>query len=49
METWTVIWAIIISFSLISFTYLSIKILIKGLGELKYMLSRVEQEDEEIE
>ena len=49
MGTWTVIWAIIISFSLISFTYLSIKILFKGLGELKYMLSRVEQEDEDIE
>ena len=49
MEIWTIIWAIIISFSLISFTILSIKILFKGFDELKYMLSSMEANDEEKE
>ena len=47
MGVWTVIWAVIIIFSLTSFTYLSIKILYKGLGELKFMLSTVESEDDD--
>ena len=37
MTMWIVIWGIIILFSLISFTYMSVKILYKGIGELKEM------------
>ncbi len=45
MEVWIVIWAAIIIFSLTSFTYLSLKILYKGFGELKYMLSKIKNND----
>ncbi len=47
MGVWAIIWAIIISFSIISFAYLSIKILIQGMAELKFMLSVVEHDEEE--
>ena len=34
---WIIIWTIFIVFSLIGFTYMSIKILYKGIAELKEM------------
>ena len=37
MTVWIVFWGIIILFSLVAFTIMSAKILIKGVGELKEM------------
>ncbi len=37
MKFWEIFWLIVILFSLLSFTYLSLKILIKGWPELKFM------------
>ena len=34
---WIIIWTIVIVFSLVGFTYMSVKILYKGVGELKEM------------
>ena len=45
MNTWIVIWGIIILISLIAFTYMSARILYKGIGELKEMLQRLRKED----
>ena len=44
MDFWQAFWLIIISFSLVSFTYMSVKMFYKGFGELKYMLSVLETE-----
>jgi hypothetical protein len=44
MNTWIVIWGIIILFSLIAFTCMSVKILYKGIGELKEMFHRLRKE-----
>jgi hypothetical protein len=37
MNLWEYFWAAVILFSIISFTYMSIKIVYKGLAELKEM------------
>ena len=37
MNVWIVIWGIVILFSLVAFTIMSVKILYKGIGELKEM------------
>ena len=34
---WIIIWTIVIVFSLVGFTYMSVKILYKGIDELKEM------------
>jgi heme/copper-type cytochrome/quinol oxidase subunit 3 len=39
METWEFIWVAVIMFSTITFTYMSVKVIYKGIGELKEMLS----------
>ncbi len=39
MKGWIFFWATVILFSLISFTYLSLKILIKGWPELREMFN----------
>lgn len=44
METWIIIWAIVIIFSVLSFTYMSIQVLYKGLGELFDMFKRLDEE-----
>ena len=44
MKFWEIFWAVLILFSLLSFTYLSLRILIKGWPELKEMLHALEQE-----
>ena len=44
MQIWIYIWAVIVFFSLSSFTYMSIKILYKGYAELKIMLTTLENE-----
>ncbi len=46
MSGWIIFWAIIIIFSLLSFTYMSIKILYRGLPELKSMFKNLEQKDQ---
>ncbi len=38
---WTIFWAVIIGFSLISFTYMSAKVLYFGVGELKDMFKKL--------
>ncbi|MEE9431769.1 MAG: hypothetical protein V3V16_12050 [Melioribacteraceae bacterium] len=38
MKTGEYIWAAVIIFSTISFAYMSVKVIYKGLGELKEML-----------
>jgi hypothetical protein len=43
MSGWIIFWEIIILFSLISFIYMSIKILYKGLPELKSMFKNLDQ------
>lgn len=45
MNIWIVIWGIIILFSLIVFTLMSLRILYKGIGELKEMLHRLREEN----
>ena len=43
MTTWTVIWGIIILFSLVGFTLMSAKILVKGIGELREMFEMLKK------
>ncbi len=42
MKVWEIIWAIIILFSTLSFTYMSVKILYKGFDELKQMFKNLD-------
>ncbi len=44
MKGWEIFWELVILFSTISFTYLSLKILIKGWPELKEMFHSLDQE-----
>jgi len=37
MNLWEYFWIVIISFSIVSFTYMSVKVVYKGLDELKEM------------
>ncbi len=46
MNVWIVIWGIIILFSLVGFTIMSTKILIKGIGELKEMFQTLKKRNE---
>lgn len=43
MTMWTVFWGILILFSLVGFTIMSTKILIKGVGELKEMFQMLKK------
>lgn len=43
MGIWEYFWIIIIIFSVISFSYMSIKIILKGTGELKNMFKNLGQ------
>jgi hypothetical protein len=40
---WIILWEIVIMFSLISFTYMSVKILYKGLAELADMFKNLDE------
>jgi len=44
MKVWEIIWGVIILFSTVSFTYMSVKILLKGFLELKEMFERLESD-----
>jgi len=39
MNFWEYFWGLVILFSIVSFTYMSIKVIYKGVAELKKMLS----------
>lgn len=39
MSFWEIIWLCVVIFSIASFTYMSVKIVYKGFGELKEMLT----------
>ena len=44
MIFWEIFWLIAVIFSLISFLYMSIKVLYKGIFELKYMFKTLDEE-----
>ena len=44
MNAWIIFWAVIIIFSVLSFSYMSIQVLYKGLDELRYMFKRLDDE-----
>ena len=44
MIAWEIFWAIIILFSTLSFTFMSVKILHIGFSELKEMFKKLESE-----
>ena len=44
MGLWELFWLVVIIFSIISFTYMSIKIVYKGLAELKEMFTSLIKE-----
>jgi len=44
MNGWLIFWGILIAFSVLSFTYMTIKILIKGVVELKEMFADLSKE-----
>jgi len=39
MSAWEIFWAIVIIFSVLSFSYMSVKMLYQGIPELKEMLT----------
>ncbi len=43
MTVWIIFWGIIILFSIVAFTIMSAKILIKGVGELKEMFQMLKK------
>lgn len=43
MKTYIIFWAVIIGFSFISFTYMSLKMLIWGLPELREMFRQLKR------
>ena len=45
MSGWEIFWGIVILFSILSFTYMSIKILYLGLPELKDMFTALSAEE----
>jgi len=42
MKAWEIFWAFVIIFSTLSFTYMSVKILFRGLNELREMFKNLE-------
>jgi hypothetical protein len=47
MKGWEIFWLVVIIFSIISFTYISVVALIKGVPELKSMFTKIDAENEE--
>ncbi len=39
MSLWEIFWLVVVIFSIVSFTYMSVKIVYKGLAELKEMFT----------
>ena len=46
MTGWEIFWALVIAFSVLSFTYMSIKILYLGLPELKEMFKALSDKEQ---
>ncbi len=44
MKFWEIVWLLAVVFSLISFLYMSVKVLYKGIFELKYMFKTLDEE-----
>lgn len=44
MSLWEIFWLIVVIFSIVSFTYMSVKIVYKGLAELKEMFTSLKNE-----
>ncbi len=44
MSGWEIFWAVVIGFSMLSFTYMSVKMLYFGLPELKEMFTSLSEE-----
>jgi len=44
MSGWEIFWAVVIAFSVLSFTYMSVKMLWFGLPELKEMFTTLSEE-----
>ncbi len=44
MDLWELFWLVVVIFSIISFTYMSVKIVYKGLAELKEMFTSLNNE-----
>lgn len=47
MVAWSIFWGIVVLFSLLSFTYMSGKILIKSVAELKSMFRTLDEKREQ--
>jgi hypothetical protein len=45
MSFWEIFWLSSVLFSLISFLYMSIKVLYHGISELKYMFKTLDEEE----
>ncbi|NIA28472.1 MAG: hypothetical protein GWP06_01000 [Actinobacteria bacterium] len=43
MSAWTIFWGLVVLFSLLSFTYMSVRILIKSIAELKSMFRTLDE------
>ena len=43
---WIITWSIVILFSIVGFTFMSVKVLYKGIAELKEMLNNLKKEHE---
>ncbi len=41
MNLWEYFWGVVILFSVVSFTYMSIKVIYKGFNEMKEMLTKL--------
>jgi len=46
MNAWIIFWGLVVLFSVLSFTYLSVKILIKSIAELKSMFKALDEKRE---
>ena len=46
MSAWIIFWGLVVLFSLLSFTYMSVKILIKSIAELKSMFKTLDEKSE---
>ncbi len=44
MNAWIIFWLIVIIFSVLSFSYMSIQVLFKGWGEMFDMFKRLDEE-----
>ncbi len=46
MSAWIIFWGLVVLFSLLSFTFMSVRILIKSIAELKSMFRKLDERNE---